>query len=298
MSCPKTTAPIDINKSNIAGKCDFKCEYTFHYNDSACVATNRGDYISLSYDSSSAPPVTYNSSAYDVKEIRIYSPSLHSFMGVKTDAELIIVHNSFSGSSPLFVCVPIKNSNSSNIASTNLNNIMTNVSKNAPADSEKTTINISRFNLNDFVPKKPFFSYTASEPFQPCYAYKTDYIVFTLPDAITISDSTLITLQKIISANLYDIKTGPKLFYNAKGPSSSKDTGQIYIDCQPVGQSEEENIIITDLGSSPINMKDLVNNKVFQAIAGSLFFVGLVYAAKVGLDSVKGKTSITTSVSK
>jgi carbonic anhydrase len=289
MSCPKTTAPIDINKSNIAGKCDYKCEYNFHYNDSACVATNRSDYISLSYDSSSAPPVTYNSSAYDVKEIRIYSPSLHSFTGVKTDAELIIIHNSFSGSPPLFVCVPIKNNNSSNIASTNLTNIISNVAKSAPADGEKTTINISRFNLNDFVPKKPFFSYTASEPFQPCYSNKTEYIVFTLSDAISISDNTLKTIQKIIAVNKYDIKTGPSLFYNEKGPSSSKDGGQIYIDCQPVGQSEEEKIIVTDFGSSPISIPDLVNNKIFQAIAGSLFFVGIIYAAKVGLESVKSK---------
>ena len=290
MSCPETTAPIDINKTNIAGKCDFKCEYSFHYNDSTCVATNRGDYISLSYDNSSAPPVTYNSSAYDVKEIRIYSPSLHSFTGTKTDAELIIVHNSLSGATPLLVCVPIKNSNSSSISSTNLNNIITNVAKNAPADGEKTTINISRFNLNDFVPRKPFFSYTASEPYQPCYSNKTDYIVFTLIDgSISVSESTLKILQKIISVNQYDIKTGPKLFYNAKGPSSSKDSGQIYIDCQPVGQSEEEKIIITDLGSSSISIPDLVNNKVFQAIAGSLFFVGLVYAAKTALDSIKSK---------
>ena len=112
MSCPTATAPIDINLSKISGKCDFKCKYSFKYNNSACVATNRGDYISLSYDKSSSPPVLYNSVGYDVQEVRMYAPSLHSYSGAKTDAELVIVHMSNSGSRPLLVCIPIKANNS------------------------------------------------------------------------------------------------------------------------------------------------------------------------------------------
>jgi hypothetical protein len=45
MSCSDATAPIDISKGNVVGRCDLKCEFSFHYNDSACIATNRGDYI-------------------------------------------------------------------------------------------------------------------------------------------------------------------------------------------------------------------------------------------------------------
>ena len=37
MSCPNATAPIDISKDNITGKCDLKCEFSFHYNDSSCI---------------------------------------------------------------------------------------------------------------------------------------------------------------------------------------------------------------------------------------------------------------------
>ena len=120
MSCPNATAPIDIGKDNIAGKCDLKCEFSFHYNNSSCIATNRGDYISLAYDYSSSPPVVYNSASYDVKEVRIYSPSLHSFNGSKADGEFIIIHNTSSGANPLFVCIPIKSSNTSEESSKNL----------------------------------------------------------------------------------------------------------------------------------------------------------------------------------
>lgn len=298
MSCPNATAPIDINTSNVVGKCDYKCEYSFHYNDSSCIATNRGDYISVSYDSSSSPPVTYNSSAYDVREIRIYSPSLHSYMGNKTDGEAIIVHESASGAYPLLVCVPIKVTNTGSIGANYLSNIVTTVAQNAPADGEQTTINISRFNLNALVPKKPFFSYTATEPYQPCSTSKNEYIVFTLSDgAIGITKDILDKLHSIISANAYDIKTGTSLFYNEKGPTNADRDGQIYIDCQPVGQSEEEEIIVTDTGSSSFNFNtgDIMNNKYFQMFLGSLIFIGIIYLVKIGLDSYGAKHGGTTT---
>ena len=55
MSCSTATAPIDISMSKITGKCDLKCSYSFNYNNSSCLATNRGNYISISYDKSSSP---------------------------------------------------------------------------------------------------------------------------------------------------------------------------------------------------------------------------------------------------
>jgi carbonic anhydrase len=291
MSCLNATAPVDINTTNVVGKCDYKCEYSFHYNDSSCIATNRGDYISIAYDSSSSPPVTYNSSAYDVKEIRIYSPSLHSYMGNKTDGEAIIVHDSASGAPPLLVCVPIKLSNTGSVGSKYLFSIVNTVAQNAPADGEQTTVNISRFNLNAFVPRKPFFSYTASEPYQPCSTNKNEYVVFTLSDgSIGITKDTLDKLHSVIKTNAYDVKTGTSLFYNEKGPVSEERDGQIYIDCQPVGQSEEEEIVVTDTGSSSFNTSNIMNNMYFQMFLGSLIFVAIIYLIKVGLDLYQNKS--------
>jgi len=293
MSCSNATAPIDINTSNVVGKCDYKCEYSFQYNDSSCIATNRDDYISIAYDSSSSPPVTYNSSAYDVKEIRIYSPSLHSYMGNKTDGEAIIVHDSASGAPPLLVCVPIKVSNSGSVGSNYLTSIVNTLAQNAPADGEQTTVSISRFNLNAFVPRKPFFSYTASEPYQPCSTNKNEYVVFTLSDgSIGITKETLDKLHSVIKTNVYDVKTGTSLFYNEKGPVSSERDGQIYIDCQPVGQSEEEEIVVTDTGSSSFNVNtaNIMNNTYFQMFLGSLIFVGIIYLIKVCLELYRTKS--------
>lgn len=289
MSCPNATAPINISKDNIAGKCDLKCEFSFHYNDSSCIATNRGDYISLAYDNSSSPPVTYNASSYNVKEVRIYSPSLHSFNGTKADGEFIIIHTSASGANPLFVCIPIKSSNTGEISSKNLTNIISTMASNAPAEGEKTTVNISRFNLNSFVPRKPFFSYTATEPFQPCSTSKTEYIVYSPDTAIGLPEIILKGLQKLISKNSYTIKTGPGLFFNQKGPTSGVGSDQIYIDCQPVGQSEDEKIIVTDSGSSvgTITAENIMQNKYFQIFLGCIIFLALIVAIKFLVYSYK-----------
>ena len=275
MSCIDATSPIDIDMTKIAGKCDLKCSYNFRYNNSSCVATNRSDYISLTYDTSSVPPVKYNSGNYSVSEIRIYTPSLHSFSGQKTDAEFVIVHTPISGGNPLLVCVPIKQNNSNSSCSSILTTIINTMSSNAPVDGETTSVNIDNFNLNSIIPKKPFFSYTGTQPYQPCSG-NNDFIVYSLNNACDISEDTLAKMSTFINTNPYDVKTGPSLFYNSTGPNTLNDD-QIYIDCQPVGSSEDTDTLIYDNSSSPSwNFKSFTNS-IFFSILIVLLLLGFVY---------------------
>ena len=197
MSCPNATAPIDISISNITGNCDLKCAYDFNYNNSSCVAKNVGDYISLSYDKNSSPPVTYNASGYYVQEIRIYCPSLHSYNGQKADGGFIIIHNSTSGNIPLLVCIPIQSNSLMNNSSNFFETLVNTMSSNAPSEGEETIVNIDNFNLSNFVPRKPFFSYTATQPYQPCVDI-VNYIVFEpSQSSLSITPDILTKLKKI-----------------------------------------------------------------------------------------------------
>jgi carbonic anhydrase len=290
MSCPNATAPIDISISNITGKCDLKCSYSFHYSNSSCIAKNRGEYISISYDKSSSPPVLYNATGYDVQEIRLYIPSLHSYNNRKTNGELIIVHTSNLGYKPLLVCIPIKSNNSSSFSALFFKTLVDTVASSAPSDGDMTTVNIPKFNLDFLVPKKPFFSYSATEPYQPC-SENVEYIVFTpLESSLDIMDETLKKLDTIIKSNVYDIKKGPNLFYNEKGPSiGGGGNGEIYIDCQPVGSSEDTKEIIIDMGSSPysMNMSDLFNNPYFKMFIVSFILIVILYGTKYLLKIIK-----------
>jgi carbonic anhydrase len=290
MSCPNATAPIDISISKIRGNCALKCSYSFHYSNSSCIATNRGEYISISYDKSSSPPVSYNAIGYDVQEIRLYIPSLHSYNNTKTDGELIIVHTSNTGSKPLLVCIPIKSNNTSSISAQFFKTLIDTVASNAPSDGETTTVNIPKFNLDLLVPKKPFFSYSATEPYQPC-SENVDYIVYApLEASLDMMTETLKKLETIITSNSYNVKTGPNLFYNEKGPSmGGAGGGEIYIDCQPVGSSEDTTDIVTDMGSSPYptNISDWLKNPLIKLFLGSIIFIIILYIVKYLLNIIK-----------
>lgn len=283
MSCTSATAPININLASIKGDCDLKCSYHFRYNNSSCVATNRGDYISIAYDKSSYPPVLYNSLGYDVQEIRLYTPSLHSYNNKKTDAELIIVHGSKTGSSPMLVCIPVKNNNTSSVSATFFKTLIDTVAFSAPSEGESTTVDVPKFNLTALVPRKPFFSYTATEPYQPCSTALVDYVVYApLQASLDIMPDTLTSLQTIIKTNGYDIKTGPSLFYNPKGPTNGSGDGEIYIDCQPVDSSEETVDVVVDSGAS-YSIKDWYKNPYVIGILGALMFIVILFSVNYGL---------------
>jgi carbonic anhydrase len=289
MSCPDATAPINISMANITGKCDMKCSYSFQYNNSSCVATNRGDYISISYDKSSSPPIQYNTVGYDVQEIRLYTPSLHSYNDVKTDGEFVIIHHSNTGAIPLLVCIPIKSNNSSSVSALFFKTLIDTMSSNAPSDGETTTVNVQRFNLNAFIPKKPFFSYSATEPYQPC-SEMVEYIVFgPLEASLDINADSLTTLQSIISSHSYDIKSGPSLFFNPKGSRAlGSGGGEIYIDCQPVDSSDETVDVVTDNGGSgSISIKEWLEKPFVKIIIMALIFIVLLMAVKYGLALLK-----------
>jgi carbonic anhydrase len=295
MSCPDATAPIDINISKSSGKCDLKCEYSYNYYNSSCIAKNRGDYISLSYDSSSSPPVLFNSMTYNVTEIRIYTPSLHSYSNQKADGEIIIVHNSNVAPKPLLVCIPFKKNDATSPTALILAKIINTVAKNAPADGESTTVDAPHYNLNMFIPNKPFFTYTATEPYQPC-SETNDFIVFTLGDTtVNILEKSLAQLQTIIVNNSYDIKSGVHFFYNPKGPKKGSITGdEIYIDCQPVGQSDEEELLDRNNGSDDNSDSDsgsttdyIIKNPIVRTILAALVFVFLIFVVNIVIGSIK-----------
>jgi hypothetical protein len=134
------------------------------------------------------------------------------------------------------------------------------------------------------VPRKQFFSYSATEPYQPC-TENVNYIVFSNQDvSLDIMSDSLTKLQSIILNNPYDIKTGPNLFLNDKGPTMSNN-GEIYIDCQPVGSSNDTSEIVMD--TYPSSSNDWLNNPVVKLLLGSLLFIIILYVVKYVLNMIK-----------
>jgi carbonic anhydrase len=302
MNCDENTAPIDISTTNVVGNCELKCDYQFNYTNGNPTIKNNGECLALTYDNSKSPSVKFNNEDYIVSEIYIYTPSLHSYNGDKTDAELIITHSSKSSGQFLLVCIPIVSNDSTTPASKLLGNIITEASNTTPTESESSSYSGTDFNLNTFVPKAQFFSYTATLPFEPCNISNVDYVVFNnLSDTrINISSTNLVTLQKIITPNIGTIKTNPtiQLFMNKTGSKSliEANSDEIYIDCQPTGHSKEESyVVVKDNSSSqyqtePITLQTIINNPLFQFIIGCIFLF-LIIALFVFITSIiQGKS--------
>ena len=288
-TCNSSTTPLDISLTTQSGKCDSKCDYSFKYQTSSCSVTNNGTYISIAYDGGNDTPVKYNSHGYNVVEFRIYAPSAHTYMGTRAPAEIVIIHSPVSGGNNLIVSIPVRNDEIgiTSKGSVLIDSIIKGTATKALSNNETATLNLIKpFTLNDIVPRKTFYSYTGPDTFYNC-AQTVDYIVFTpLVSNISLSKQSINILYKIISPSGISAKQpsqSVQLFINENGPSNSNTDDDIYIDCQPVGQSEDNKDIVTptDYDPSPIDLKDILHNPWFQFIGISLliFIMILVVSA-------------------
>jgi hypothetical protein len=223
---------LNISQDNVSGECNLKCSYSFQYSNSSCVASNTGESIVLSYDDSNVPPVTYNGNKYKVSSIKITTGSILLYNGKNVMASLIISHAPIIGGGSFSVIIPIVSGTGSLPSSNILTTIITETANLAPNSGNKTSISLANYNLNNIVPKKPFYSFnTDTESF---IAYGLEYAITIDADTLTKLSTITNGVSDIISAD------STSLFYNPKGPNTAgSGNDDIYIDCQPVNVSEE-----------------------------------------------------------
>lgn len=262
---------MNITMKTVEGKCDLKCAFAYRYANSNSTGKNEGVFLSLSYDSSSVPPVSYNQETYTVAKVMLISPSLHLFDGQPASAEVVVEHTPVKGGKLLKVCMPCISSTDTSTASSTLTQIIQKMATNAPSEGDSTNLNVD-FSLQSIVPKKPFFTYTTDAD---------DYIVFGVMDAIPLTSDTISTLQQIVQPFPLPMPSAP-LFYNAKGPMSGLNIGDgLYISCQPTGSSEEETDVTYTKNSSSVDFSNIVNSPLFRnfliLVGGCILFIVLFY---------------------
>jgi hypothetical protein len=259
--------------TQVTGYCDEKCAYSFNYQTSnTCNATNYGTYLELKYiDSGTTPPVSFNLNKYTVGNIELYSPSLHNFNGQPAAGEIIIYHTPISTGSPLYVCIPLfANSNSTNTASQIITDIITQaVEKPLLQGAPSMNIKLNDHTLNSIVPMKPYYFYEETNNY--------NIIVYGLENAIFISQTKINDLQTIIDVETITKYPTVNYFYlNKDGPSTVSGGSEIYIDCQPTGNSKEteevpyvKSAAVNDLGS-------FFKSPIFFYLLSSIVFIILI----------------------
>jgi len=285
MTCVSSTAPINISSKGYTDDCSLKCLYKYDYSSiPSTTITNEGNYLAVSYDKVN---INYNNNKLQVQGIRIYTPSLHTFNGVRADGEMVITHMGMGTS--LLVCIPIVVSSNKTVASQSLEFLVSQAVSRTPNAGEKAVVSVKDFSLNTFIPRnKSFFSYEATLPYSPCNGTH-QYIVFMPENSpVFISTETMALLRKIIMEHDSTIKPEVDYFYNKRGAifldPSSDGTDDIYIDCQPTGSSGEPIPVPSSSDthkkseSKPFNFK---NNRtasiVLIVISAVIILGGLMY---------------------
>lgn len=301
MAC---TNNYPVNLVDTQNSCDLTCNLTFDYKDSSIVVNNEsGVYISITYEQTSKPNLIFSSVPYHASELRIYVPSLHTYNGKHTDAELLINHNG-NNNKHLIVSVPIVNKNYISSSGSTLAKIIELMAKQRMNDfTQPLSINNFTINLNSIVPEKPFYYYKGCAD-SPYLFTKTnvDIVAFNSTNnnngAIIIDDNFMKNLTALlptpnkISTSKIDIS---ELFYNMNGPSNSKKD-DIYIDCQPT--NEEGDVYVPTKSSEPPNIFGFfnkgVNSKelfIIQSIIGLLIMFIILWVAKSLMILIIGKFS-------
>jgi carbonic anhydrase len=245
-ACTTATSPINISMSSIDGPCVLKCDYNYDYGTYTPNMSNKGNYLSLNY-SGKSHPVKYNDEMYNVTQVRIYQPSLHTYETKRADGEIFIIHN--GPGKNLIVSVPFVSGGKTDKGSVQLNTLITEAALRVPNVNESVTTSSGNFSLNNFIPdKKGYFSYTGTLPYSPCNGTYS-YIVYNIKDALNIEASSLTKLKQFITATSSRVKTN-SLFYNKNGANSRGNDDNIYIDCQPV---DENGKILVQEGPDGVN---------------------------------------------
>ena len=267
---------INIEPQNVVGKCDLKCSYIFNYKESNLNAKNNDEFISLTYDNGSTPPVLFNQQKYNVNNINIYAPSIHLFNGAQVPGEIVIEHVPQVTGELLSVCIPLIQSSNTTDATTLITEIINGVSSGAPSAGETTTLNINNFSLQYIIPKKPYFFYNDYS--------NHNFVVYGSNLAIPLSQSTFTTLTTIIKPCSI-IFAGTDLYYNSKGPGSDISGNDIYISCKPTGSSEETTETSQPKTTTPINWSAIFASSAFQTTMQVILIILIFLLIFYGINS-------------
>ena len=181
------------------------------------VISDDRSHLSVNCNGGSKSTISFYGTVYMPSEIRIYSPSLHTYNGSSADAEIIIVHtpNSNAKTDGLIVSIPVSLAGSGSSVNPDLTAIIqaaNSINVSTLALNSSAPINYD-VNANNFIPDNPYYVYYGTLPYDSCggnyyYAVFTDPVSAAGPLS-AIMASNIATVQPSMKTNLQKSKFGP-----------------------------------------------------------------------------------------
>ena len=284
MTC--VSPPLDIQTDG-AEKCTLKCLLHYKYGDSACAISNHNTNLQIKYDGVS--DVVFNNVKYTPINLFIMKPSIHKYSGEPAPAELLIEHTSNQGG--LYICVPITVGTKLTQGSYLLKDIISA----APTNGESATPSIADFNANYLIPTSRYYTYAGPSPGSSCNSMQYQYVVFhPRYGSMAIDQAAFDLLDKLVHPSYTEASTGI-VAVNMKGTTTNgfAGDGQIYIDCQPTGASEEE-VVFKETGPVTSIPNDTLMT-ILMIVIGIAFIYGTFVLMKLLLGSVNKITNAPTT---
>ena len=286
MNSCTATAPIDIpTKSNNTNpiKGTFTCIYDANLCAGASVTVSADlSHLSIPCSGGTSNTISFYGKPYVPSEIRIYAPSLHTYNGSSTDAEMLIVHTASSSSNAgLIVSIPITLTASSDSANSDLAAIFqaaNTINPSTIAINASAPIN-DDINVNSFIPAKPYYVYYGTLPYDSCsgnyyYAAFTDPISAAGPlSAIVASGSA--TVPQSMKTNLQKSKTGPD---TGVGSGSAEQ----YVLFQLVGDEDDTPAAEPKSDNGPAPASQSIGLNIVWGILIAIALLGVAYVFSKG----------------
>lgn len=311
--------PINIKQNYVDSdsnkECSAKCSFSFKYPSGSLKLTNKGGYLELDYDNGTTSPVIFNAEKYRVHKIYILNKSLHYFEGDPGIGEILIYHTSDEGAIPLIVSIPISSSSSSGskLGQSSLENVINIAYENTTNKNDSATLNTNSFTINDYFPPTgtPFYTYKGENFLNSSHfsAEEVHYIVYDKEYGVYLDQSgeannkfaSIIDTDTILNSSNKETAVNnednenlkEKLFINNKGASVFEGDDDIYIDCSPTGDSDNEVAFKVDTnsitGGITSQKYDFMLSIITKFSISIIIILGIWYAPYYVTDLLNGK---------
>jgi carbonic anhydrase len=201
----KNQSPINIDTENIQN-CQSLCDFKTLYQPSTCFVNYKNNLVRLKISPGSY--IEYQNILYELKEITIHTPTLHSFDNFKYDLEICLIHNISSDNKTttttdtpngIILCRLFESGPHYGNAESFINQVINEIPK-EDMDYDKEIDVSESWGPNMLIPEnKSFYMYDGSLPFPPC---DTNYKVIIYEDIGNIGRTNLEIFKLNIGENV------------------------------------------------------------------------------------------------
>lgn len=230
-------SPININ-SSLVKRCNVLCQLNIRYRKSKCRMVNKNNIPYLLYDNGSF--IEYKKVKYNLYQIAIHTPGLHTIDNVNYPMELNLYHKSLDGSK-LIISLLVEDNDRFSSSQDFFNQFASSVKS---VENKIFSISTDKnWSIGQAIPiDKEFYLYKGSLPYPPC---DEDIVWIIMKNPINIERKNLKLLKKIIRNNYNSRplqKLNNRIVYCNLNENNSNNIKQVYVQCKRVNVNELDNV--------------------------------------------------------